>query len=210
MSTLVDVVQGLRIVAPTLEAYADQLQSMASGEGAFPLASTFRLSMRNLDKAWYEATRRFGPYDYHPARCEDWNLESGGDSDLGEPLVAPFSGVALSAHNWAGTTGRVVQLLGVTPGGEMVVWAGWHLQETRVVTGQIVIVGQEIGTIGNADGKYAAHLHEQICIVGASGIPAPFTFVSDGRYAWVQPSVFYAEHGVDAELVARVTAFDGK
>jgi hypothetical protein len=195
---------------------AERLERLLAGasEGPagpyVPLASAFRLPMKNLELAWYEATRRFGPYNYHPDRCEDYNLESGGDTDLGQPLVAPFSGVVLSAHNWGGGTGRVVQILGVTETGSMIVWAGWHLHTMVVVAGDVVIIGQDIGTIGNADGRYlGAHLHNQICVVNEWGIPAPTTYPSDGRYDWRQPSQFFVENGVDPDLVRQCTEVDG-
>lgn len=71
-------------------------------------------------------------------------------------------------------------------------------------------VGDAIGAIGNAGGYYAgAHLHNQICTVNKWGIPAPTTFAADDRYKWVQPSRFYLEHGVDADLVKRVCEWDG-
>ncbi len=187
-----------------------RVEAEASSEGDAILADEFRLPMKNLHKEWYEATRVFGPYNYHPARCEDWNLETGGNTDLGEPLVAPFSGIVLSAHNWGGGTGRVIQLLGVTKDGAIVVWAGWHLKDVLVKAGQLVRVGDLIGSIGNADGRYAgAHLHEQICVVNQNGVPAPHTFASNNNYDWKQPSAFYVEHGVDVELVRRVTERDG-
>jgi len=75
---------------------------------------------------------------------------------------------------------------------------------------QIVGVGEPIGSIGNADGRYAgAHLHEQICIVNHWGVPSPATFVSDIRYDWQQPSAFYVERGVDQDLMDRLTRYDG-
>lgn len=167
--------------------------------------------MLNLDKPWYEATRVFGPYNYHPERCEDWNLESGGNTDIGESLVAPYNAIVLAARNYGGATGRVVQLLGRTVAGELIVWSGWHMQEMRCSTGQVVMQGDPVGTIGNADGYYAgAHLHKQICIVGNSGIPAPSTFASNGNYAWQQPNAFYLSRGVDPALIDRVTKKDGR
>jgi hypothetical protein len=173
-------------------------------------ATEFGLPMQNLEKAWYEAAHR-GPYNVHPERCEDWNLETLGNTDLGEPLVAPWSGVVIAAAQYGGGVGRVIQILGLTIEGELLVWCGWHLHEMYVRVGQPVEVGQLIGSIGNADGRYAgAHLHEQICIVGASGIPGPTVFAADRRYEFVQPSKFYVAHGVDPELVQRVTAFDGR
>lgn len=176
-----------------------------AGAGGVPLADRFRLPMQNLDKEWYEATRRYGSYNYHPGRCEDWNLESGGNTDLGEPIVAPFSGLILSAYNWHGSIGRAIQMLGITPDGEVIAWGGWHLHEMAVEAGQVVEIGAALGSIGNADGYYAgAHLHEQICVVNALGVPRPELFPgSDGRYGWKQPSRFYIEHGVDQDLVEK-------
>jgi GH25 family lysozyme M1 (1,4-beta-N-acetylmuramidase) len=176
-----------------------------------PLIDSFRLPMLNIDKAWYEATRVFGRYNFHPERCEDWNLESGGNTDLGEPLVAPFNGLVLAARNYGGAIGRVVQLLGRTVAGEMIVWAGWHMQEMFCTAGQVVLQGDLIGSIGNADGYYAgAHLHEQICIAGNLGVPSPSTFASNSNYAWQQPSAFYLSRGVPAALIDRVTKMDGR
>jgi len=177
--------------------------------GGFPYADVFRLPMANLEKAWYEASKRYGSYNYHPERCEDYNLESGGNTDLGEPLVAPFAGIVTSAHDWGSAIGNVIQLLGVTREGEQIVWAGWHLLEVAVKAGQIVGVGDAIGAIGNAGGYYAgAHLHNQICIANKWGVPSPATFAADDRYKWVRPSRFYLERGVDADLVKRVCEWD--
>lgn len=195
--------------------------SLVPGSGpvfvGIPKAVEFRLPIGNLDKPWYVAhyAPQYGHYAYHPP-CADWNLESGGNTDLGEPLVAPFSGIVLSAHDWRGGTGRVIQILGVnsvghSPGGTLIVWSGWHLEDMAVLTGDIVEVGDPIGAIGNADGRYAgAHLHEQICIVNEWGIPTPATFVSDSRYAWQDCIAFYLTHGVNADLISRMTEYDGQ
>lgn len=174
------------------------------------LATEFRPAMQNVGKAWYEATRRFPPYNFHPERCEDWNLETGGNTDLGEPLVAPWSGIVLSAHDWGGGIGRVIQILGIEPDGTLIVWAGWHLHEMHVSAGMHVSIGDLVGSIGSADGRYAgAHLHEQICVVNRWGVPSPTTFASDGRYDWRQPSAFYVDRGVDQALIDRLTEYDG-
>lgn len=179
---------------------------LEQGNG-LPSAVEFRLPMANLDKAWYEATRRYGPYNEHPERCEDWNLESGGDSDLGEPLVAPFAGVVINARDWGGAWGKIVRILGHTPRGELVCWMGAHLDEVHVEPGDVVQVGDPVGTIGTADGRYAAHLHEQISV---GEVPAPWTFGGDRRFDFRQPSEFYKEHGVDAELVRQKVEYDGQ
>lgn len=204
----VDDLQTYRVINPSEDGFSLVLVDEAAGT-AVPLALEFRLPMEDLDRPWYEATRRYGPYNYHPQRCEDWNLETGGNSDFGQRLVAPFSGLVLSAHDWGGGVGQVIQIMGVTAWRVVIVWAGWHLSGMGVVRGEWVEMGDHIGEIGNADGKYSAHLHEQICVVNEWGIPAPSTFAADSRYAWQQPSAFYVAHSVDEALVKRVTAFDG-
>lgn len=206
-------------IAADIEASASELYAIAgrvrgcapAAISGIPFASEVILPMQNIDKPWYEATRRFGAYDHHPERCEDWNLESGGDTDFGEPLVAPFSGIILSANDWGGRRGKILQILGITPNFQMIVWAGWHLDEMYGSPGQIVLVGESLGTIGNADGEYAAHLHEQIAIVNnTNGVPHPATYASDMRYNFTQPSVFYLNAGIDPAVIHRVTEYDGR
>lgn len=208
------VARELREKRGELDDYATTLDHVAQRIGNDDpdalLAVDFRPAMDDLNKSWYEATRRFGPYNFHPERCEDWNLESGGNTDLGEPLVAPFSGVILSAHDWGGGIGRVIQILGTEPDGTLIAWAGWHLHDMMVASGQRVGVGERIGSIGNADGRYSgAHLHEQICIVNHWGVPSPNTFANDSRYDWRQPSAFYVGRGVGAGLMDKLTEYDG-
>jgi hypothetical protein len=171
-----------------------------------PMIGEVRLPMLNLHKPWYEATRRFGPYNGHPRYCEDWNLESGGDTDLGEPLVAPFAGIVLNAYDAGGGWGNIVRILGRLPDGPLVTWMGAHLAEIYVRVGQIVDAGDDVGTIGTGNGRYAAHLHEQIC---EGAVPGPEVFGTDRRYQFKRPSRWYVDHGVDPDLVERVTQFDG-
>jgi hypothetical protein len=173
-----------------------------------------RLPLKDLSLAWYEATERFGAYDVHPAKAEDWNLETGGDTDLGAGLVAPFSGFVTSAFDWGGKRGGIMQIIGVVPGREeIVVWAGWHVQNWVVRAGQVVTVGQDLAEIGNVGGFYAAHLHEQIALVRAGdrhGIPAPRTYPTDARYKWVRPSEWYKAMGVPEEEVEKARRYDGR
>jgi hypothetical protein len=199
--------RGWRYVPVTrnAELTPEQLEELGLVKGpekveGFPLATEFCLPMKNLDKPWYEAAHdpRFGEYNGHPRFAHDWNLETGGDSDLGEPLVAPWTGVVINARQFGGSWGRIMRILGHTAEGETIVWMGAHLQAFSVEVGEIVKVGQDIGRIGNANGQYPAHLHEQIC-VGA--VPGPTVFGTDRRYNFVHCSNFYIEHGVDEEVV---------
>jgi hypothetical protein len=184
-----------------------------SYQAGIPIIEHVRLPMATAEtKPWYEACHRFGPYNHHPGKCEDFNLETGGDSDLGEEIVAPFAGVVLANTNLRGGIGPVVQVMGITHSDVLYVWAGWHLEESdRFGAGKIVQAGEHLGTVGNCGGRYAAHLHMQVCrVVHGSGIPAPWVFPSDGRYEWLQPSAFFVDMGVDRDLVRQCCEFDGR
>jgi murein DD-endopeptidase MepM/ murein hydrolase activator NlpD len=168
--------------------------------------------MRELGLAWYTADQVWGPYTGHPYRCIDWNLESGGNTDLGQVIVAPFSGRVINAEWYRsaryGYWGYVVRILGVSEAGEILCWMGAHCDQVFVEVGQLVQSGEEIATIGTGGGSYSAHLHEQISI---GTVPAPWSFPSgsDG-FTWVSPPAFYKARGVDPALVDRCVRHDGK
>lgn len=160
----------------------------------------------NTGKAWYSADSLFGPYDGHPARARDWNLESMGNTDLGEPLQAPCDGWVVYAQNAGGGHGLVVSFVAVVDG-EIVNWHWKHLQRADVKQWQRVKQGQPIGTIGNAYGQYSAHLHEEV-VRGA--ITGPTQDWRDPAFEYVDPAEFYIAHGVDAALVERMCKRDGR
>lgn len=214
MSARRDIESAIRQTENALQLERSALAKLEHDAGGIgiPQVGEVRLPMLNIHKAWYETTQRpgFAPYNVHPLKAEDYNLETGGDTDLGEPLVAPFSGLVTSAGQFSGSTGRIVQLLGYSDQVGAIVWAGWHLRDLAVQTGDIVFVGDPIGTIGNASGRYYAHLHNTFCVLNDWGVPSPTTYPTDGRYDWRRPSVMFVELGVDADVVARAMAYDGK
>lgn len=195
---------GDSIVVPVGDVAVNIAVTVAQGiPTGIPLATEFRLPMKHIEKAWYNADEVYGPYTYHPARCVDRNLESGGATDWNEPLVAPFSGIVLTTYDWYGAIGGAVQIMGVSTVGEIIVWCGWHVNEITALPGAIVYIGEDIATIGSAHDKYSPHLHEQIVIANKFGIPGPTVYPSDDRYGWQQPDAFYIAHGVDPATVNR-------
>jgi murein DD-endopeptidase MepM/ murein hydrolase activator NlpD len=164
------------------------------------------MAIVNTGKAWYSADSLFGPYDEHPQRARDWNLESMGNTDLGEPLQAPCDGYVVYAANAGGGHGLVVSFVAVVDG-ELVNWHWKHLQRADVKQWQRVAQGQRIGAIGNAYGQYSAHLHEEVCIGAITG---PTQDWRDPACEYVDPAEFYIAHGVDAALVDRMTQYDGR
>ncbi len=104
----------------------------------------------------------------HPHLGDDLNGCYGYNTDLGDPVRAVASGLVIGAgyagHGW----GNVVAVLHAMPpkDGREERSARWyiqsfygHLEDVLVKTGDVVLRGQQIGTIGTADGLYYAHLH---------------------------------------------------
>jgi len=174
----------------------------------FPRIERVCFPMRNVQKAWYESSQLYGPYDGHPERAEDYNLESMGNTDLGEPLVAPFRGLVICAKDFGGGHGKVLAILGVDRDGTLVVCRMKHLHTfaAGIRPGVWVEAGQDVGTIGNAGGYYAgAHLHLEI-VTGA--VPGPVEDWRNPAYQFVQPSAWLQALGVDRALVERLRKYD--
>lgn len=90
----------------------------------------------------------------------DWNSLRGGDSDLGTFVFAVSDGVVTAADDHGGGWGNVIRIQHGC--GERVESLYAHLDRVYVVRGARVARGQPIGTIGNAGGRYLAHLHFEI------------------------------------------------
>lgn len=163
-----------------------------------------RPPMLSVDQAWYEYYRNFQPNHPHAKWAADWNLETMGDTDLGEPIVAPFSGVVLNAADYAGAWGLIVRVMALE-NGKPVVWMGSHFDSINgnIVPGVRVQTGDVVGYIGKGPaGMYSAHLHEQIS-VGEVLAPTAYNY----RAPFVDPVEWYREHLGD-DLVTRLVRKD--
>jgi murein DD-endopeptidase MepM/ murein hydrolase activator NlpD len=69
-----------------------------------------------------------------------------------------------------------------------------QLQDIDVAAGQFVKRGQQIGTVGNSNGTYKAHLHWEVRQTVGLGLGAGFNSRRDG---WLGPSDFLAAHRGD-------------
>jgi len=206
----VQVSQGDQITIGDRQVVLDvsEVAPVGAGGDGLPLVRSVAFPMLNIKEAWYEYAYFKGSYVGHPP-ARDWNLESLGNTDLGEPLGAPFVGIVTAAGQMGGSVGRAVQIMGITTNGRIVVWVGWHLHEVDVMVNDIVALGEQIGSIGNADGRYAgAHLHEQICFLKGSGLPSPTTFATDWRYDWIDCLEFYRQMGIPEAEIERVAGFN--
>jgi len=93
---------------------------------------------------------------------DDLNGIGGENSDLGDPIYAIADGRALLARNGGPGWGNIVILLhAYLENGERKYVQSYygHVQDMLVHPGETVKRGQEIATVGTANGRYFAHLH---------------------------------------------------
>lgn len=139
----------------------------------------------------YYRAQRFGGSQLHLG--EDWNGIGGGNSDYGDPVYAIANGKVSLCENIRGGWGNVVMIVHPVKSGESPVEAVYaHLAEVRVREGQVVKQGQIVGTIGDADGAYLAHLHFEIRI--KPGLPLGGGYGSNDDGDFCDPSIFIDKH----------------
>lgn len=93
---------------------------------------------------------------------DDWNGLGGGDSDLGDPVYAIADGYVTFAEAHNASWGNVIRIVHYLPDSSQVESLYAHCNEILVKEKQWVSVGDQIGTIGNANGRYKAHLHLEL------------------------------------------------
>jgi murein DD-endopeptidase MepM/ murein hydrolase activator NlpD len=127
-----------------------------------PRAGSFGFPVGDGSATGYYNAQSFGANDH---LGDDWNGLGGGDTDLGDPVLAIGHGVVSSAGDHGGGWGKVVRVVhDIGPAGAPVhvesLYA--HLDSIEVSRGEVVARGQRIGTIGDAGGRYPAHLHLEV------------------------------------------------
>lgn len=96
---------------------------------------------------------------------DDWNGVGGGNTDLGDAVYAMGSGVVFFAQDLGMGWGNIVRVVHVYTSGDVSLQVESlyaHLDSIGVEEGQILKRGEQLGTIGTADGSYYAHLHFEI------------------------------------------------
>jgi murein DD-endopeptidase MepM/ murein hydrolase activator NlpD len=128
---------------------------------------------------------------------DDFNANTGGNTDLGDPVYAVANGFVTFAEDLRGGWGNTIRVVHRHPIGEMVESLYAHLDEIHINPGDFVKRGDQIGTIGNAHGMYLAHLHLEMRIEvdmplgrgysdhkAPPGYTAPTPFIRNNRPQW--------------------------
>jgi murein DD-endopeptidase MepM/ murein hydrolase activator NlpD len=134
----------------------------ASWRERCPRAGSFGFPVGDGSATGYYNAQPFGENTH---LGDDWNGNGGGDTDLGDPVLAIADGVVTSAEDHGGGWGKVVRVVhDVGRAGAPVhvesLYA--HLDAIEVKAGEVVARGHRIGTIGDAGGRYPAHLHLEV------------------------------------------------
>lgn len=124
-----------------------------------PLADGFESPVGKGGSGVYHRARGFTPNGH---LGEDWNGAGGGDTDLGDPIQAVAHGLVVFARDYHVGWGNVVIVRHsyLEDGKAQFVDSLYgHLLTFNVKEGDIVRRAQLIGTMGNNNGMYDAHLH---------------------------------------------------
>ncbi|WMX15407.1 M23 family metallopeptidase [Aureispira sp. CCB-E] len=109
-------------------------------------------------KGYYNAQ----PFRKNDHLGDDWNAVAGGDSDLGDPIYSIANGYVVFAKDIGSGWGKIVRVMHQLDDTTYVEALYAHCDSMLVQSNQGVKRGQQIATIGNANGAYYAHLHLEI------------------------------------------------
>ncbi len=137
----------------------------------------------------YYVAQGFGPRGH---LGEDWNGTGGGDTDLGDPVYAMADGVVVEALDYEGGWGNVVRVRHRLGESSPVESLYGHLDRIDVEAGDLVFLGDQLGTIGTAHGNYWAHLHFEIR--SDTSLPLGPGYAKDAE-GYLAPRTFIAAHG---------------
>ena len=161
---------------------------------SLPIADEFDTPLRPPDGAGVVNSLPYLEGGQHLG--EDWTTAQG-DAALGEPVYSVADGWVSVAYDFANAWGKVVFICYRLPDTRYppyveVMYS--QLQSIDVASGQFVKRGQKIGTVGNANGIYTAHLHWEVRTAAGLGLGLGFDMRHDDRLG---PSEFLAAHRGD-------------
>jgi murein DD-endopeptidase MepM/ murein hydrolase activator NlpD len=134
---------------------------------------------------WYVA-REFGESRH---LGEDWNRESGGNTDCGLPVYAASKGTIVFAGDAGPGWGKVVIIRHKLMDGTLVETLYGHLSSIERSSGEVER-RDRIGQIGDADGAYPCHLHFEVRLSDSPSWGLTGPGYSDDRKGWTDPSDF--------------------
>lgn len=156
---------------------------------AYPVSKSETVTQKKDKDGWYNALD-LGQNDH---LGEDWNMNTGGNADCGEPVYAAANGfITLSGHAGPGW-GNVLTIEHTLPSGEKVESFYGHMQDTLRADGEVK-KREQIGKVGNANGRYPCHLHFELRTSDCPMWNQPGGGYDRNRKGWLDPSDFMDSH----------------
>ena len=176
--------------APTQEKQAERKTAPIAKTFAYPVGEKELITeAKDSKNEWYNA-QDFGENNH---LGEDWNANSGGDTDCGEPVFAAADGKITYAKDAGTGWGNVIIVTHNLPNGERVQTLYGHLDKILKSSGEVQ-KREKIGTIGNANGKYLCHMHFELRDESCPMWDKVFIGYSPIRKGWRDPSDFIDSH----------------
>jgi hypothetical protein len=158
---------------------------------AIPTATHFDFPLGNDNGAMAYNAQRFTENKH---LGDDLNGIGGENSDLGDPIYAIADGRVVLARDGGPGWGNIVILLhAYLENGERKYVQSYygHVQDMLVHPGETVKRGQQIATVGTANGHYFAHLHLEMREFITPFIGAGYREDTRG---WFDPTKFIEAH----------------
>lgn len=158
-----------------------------------PLSSGFDYPVGTPDAEGFHNLQGFGVNNH---LGEDWNDLGYCDSDLGKSVSSISEGYVSFAKDVGGGWGNVVRIIHKVPsdnpeGYRYVESLYAHLARVDVKEGQKVGRDEVIGTIGNVNGRYCAHLHFELRETPGLDLGGGYSASVDG---FLNPSEYIEEN----------------
>ncbi len=158
---------------------------------SIPTATHFDFPLGNEDGAMAYNAQHFTENRH---LGDDLNGIGGENSDLGDPIYAIADGRVLLARDGGPGWGNIVILLhAYLENGERKYVQSYygHVQDMLVHRGEMVKRGQQIATVGTANGRYFAHLHFEMREFITPFIGPGYR---EDTHGWLDPMEFVEKH----------------
>lgn len=152
---------------------------------AYPIGKSETVTQAKDKDDWYNALD-FGANDH---LGEDWNKNTGGNTDCGEPVFAAANGVITYAEDAGPGWGNVIIVEHTLKNGDKIQTLYGHLQEILKTSG-VVKKRDQIGKVGNANDRYLCHLHFELRTADSREWNKAGGGYAKDRKGWLDPSNF--------------------
>ena len=181
----------LTLSVTTIANTTSKVKTSSKLRSSCPITKSFDFPVGAPNAKNYYNAQKFGK-NFHLG--DDWNGKGGGNTDLGDPVYAISDGIVSFSKDLKGGWGNVIRIYhnyGTQKKPVYVESLYAHLNKRLVKAGSIIKKGSKIGTIGNADGMYWAHLHFEIRNKLDMPVGEGYSKNTDG---YIDPTKFIRSH----------------